>query len=366
MKNSKSIFAIALCVVIIASLFAMAACGVSQEEVDKLNQQIEDLNTKLAAAEKEAKDNKALLDQANAAKAAAEALAAQYKDKPIAGTDNVEYELSADGKYYIATGLKEGTDGSLVVIAPEFNGLPVTEISEEAFSKQNQDFYDKGEAISVIKNIVVPASVTTIGTKAFGYLTQLSTVVLQGAFDVETSGTEIFTECGMSYFKVPEGQKVLPAGFLRACTKLVTCDLSSIEEIGEGAFFSCSAIRDLVFPETLKRIDDNAFWAAFYMTNANLPTNLEYLGKEALYYCIKMTGDFVFGDKIKFVGSNALYNCLGLNSVTFAVTDGWYSCTDSEATEGPAVTFEGNVKALLTKPSSEDETAKGELYYKHN
>lgn len=366
MKNSKNFLAFVLCLVLVASVFALAACGVSQEEVDKLNKQIEDLNTKLAAAEKQAKDNKALLDKANAEKTAAEAMVEKYKDQPVGGTDNVDYDLSADGKYYIANGLKEGSDGTMVVLARSFNGLPVKEIAEEAFAWQNEGGVESGEAISVIRHVYIPDNVTIIGKKAFAGLTQLSTVVMEGPFDIDESGVEIFMECGMSYFKVPDGQKILPAGFLRSCTSLVTCDLNGVEEIGDGAFFSCTAIRDLHFPDTLKRIDDNAFWAAFYMTNANFPANLEYLGKESFYYCVKLTGDLVIGEKVKFFGSNAIYNCNGLNSVTFTVTTGWFSCTDPEATEGDAVTFEGDMKSFLVKPSTEDETAKGEYYYKHN
>lgn len=369
-KLAKNIFAVVLSLVIIATMFAMAACGVSQEEVDKLNQQIEELNTKLAAAEKEAKDTKALLDKANADKAAAEKLAEQYKDKPL-GIDNVDYELSDDGTHYIATGLKEGSDGTSVVLASEFNGLPVTEISEEAFAWQNQDGVDKGEAISVIRNVFIPKSITVIGKKAFAGLTQLSGVVMEGPFDTDESGIEIFMECGMSYFRVPEGQKVLPAGFLRACTKLVTVELgTTLEEIGDGAFFSCTAIREIMFPDSLKRIDDNAFWAAFYFTNGNVPANLEYLGKEAFYYCVKLKGEWNFGANFKFLGSNAFYLCREVTSVTFAVTDGWFRTTDAEATEGDAVTMEGNQLQMLMHPSSEQKegepTRLGEYYYKHN
>lgn len=371
MKNLKSIFAIALCVVIIASLFAMAACGVSQEEVDKLNQQIEDLNTKLAAAEKEAKDNKALLDKANADKAAAEKMIEQYKDKPVAGTDNVDYELSDDGTYYIATGLKEGSDGAVVVLAREINGLPVKEIAENAFLGQNEEKVKTDEAISVIKAVYIPDNVTILGTKAFAECTQLSVAVMEGPFDVDASGVETFILCGISYFKVPEGQKALPAGFLRANHSLKTIDFGkTLEEIGVNCFFDCPNMADIIFPDSLKRIQFAAFWACFNITNANTPKNLEYLGAEAFFYCTKISGDWVMGENFKFLGKNALYLCTSINSLTFKVTEGWYSCTDEAATEGEAVTIEGNMISLFIKQSSEQKedepTRRGELFYKHN
>ena len=371
MKNLKSIFAIALCVVIIASLFAMAACGVSQEEVDKLNQQIEDLNTKLAAAEKEAKDNKALLDKANADKAAAEKMIEQYKDKPVAGTDNVDYELSDDGTYYIATGLKEGRDATIVVIAREYNGLPVKEIAEEAFANQNEAKVEAKEAVGVLRNVYIPDNVTTIGTKAFAWCTQLQVAILEGPFDTDESGVEIFMETGLSYIKIPAGQKVLPAGFLRANPNLATVILpDGLEVIGENCFFSCNAIRDLYIPDSVKRIEWAAFYVSSSMTLAHFPANIEYVGKEAFMWCVKVELDeIVFGENFKYIGEHAFDTCRGIGKFTFKVTDGWYTTTDAEATTGDAIDFSNpeNNKIIITTSGGEgDVVGKMDLIFKHN
>lgn len=370
-KNWKSIFAIALCVFIMASLFTFAACGVSQEEVNNLNQQIEDLNTKLTAAEKEAKDTKELLDKANADKEAAEKMIEQYKDKPVSGTDNVDYELSDDGKYYIATGLKEGSDATIVVIARQYNGLPVTEIAEEAFANQNEEKVASNEAIGVLKNVYIPDNVTVIGTKAFACCTQLQNAILEGPFDVDESGVEIFMECGMSYFKVPDGQKILPTGFLRANPNLATVVLpDGLEVIGENCFFSCNSIRDLYIPDSVKRIE----WAAFYVCNkitwAHFPANIEYIGKEAFMWCVGMAFDeIVFGPNFKYIGEHAFDTCIKIGKFTFKVTDGWYTTTDPEATSGDAVDFSNPVNnaTIITKEGGDGPViGKMNYIFKHN
>ena len=371
MKNSKNFLAFVLCLVLVASVFALAACGVSQEEVDKLNKQIEDLNTKLAAVEKEAKDNKALLDKANAEKAAAEAMVEKYKDQPVGGTDNVDYDLSADGKYYIANGLKENADGTIVVLARSFNGLPVKEIAEEAFAWQNEGGVESGEAISVIRHVYIPDNITIIGKKAFAGLTQLSTIVLEGTFDADESGVEIFMECGMSYFKVPDGQKVLPTGFLRACPNLTTVILpEGLEVIGENCFFSGNAIRDLYIPDSVKRIEWAAFYCATSMTMSHFPSNVEYIGKEAFMWCVNIVIDeIVFGENFKYIGEHAFDTCRNIGKFTFKVTDGWYTTTDAEATQGDAVDFSNpaNNKIIITTSGGEgDVVGKMDLIFKHN
>ena len=75
-------------------------------------------------------------------------------DTPREATEGLNYTLSAEGDYYICSGIGTATDPD-IVIAAEYNDLPVKEIGENAFS------------CSTITSAVIPENVTIIWERAF-------------------------------------------------------------------------------------------------------------------------------------------------------------------------------------------------------
>ena len=359
-KSLKVMLTAMLMAALVFSVGIVSACssGTSEEDAAK----IEELTNQLTEAEKKLKEAE------DEVKKLGEQIEAQKMT--IGGTDNIDYMLADDGNSYIAIGPNDSTTDSHFEIATVYQGLPVTEIGEQAFSGYNEENLAAGTVKCVIRSVSIPSTVTTIGKKAFAYDQQLVDITFGGPFD-PLSGEEALQQCGFTLVKFPVGQTGIPNGFLRENHSLETVILpEGVTWIGNGSFFDCSNIKDLYFPESITRIEANAFWGSFYITIANFPTNLEYLGKEAFYYCVNIAAPVVFGENFKFFGGNAFYNSRSIPSITFTVTEGWYSTQSENTTPGAsdttAMTAEqmtGDLKALLTKPGNEQEGAMGEYFF---
>lgn len=104
-------------------------------------------------------------------------------DKPVVseGTKGLEYSLNSDGKGYSVNGIGKATD-TVIVIPAEYNGLPVTEIRNNAFS------YDE-----TITSVVIPEGVSTIGSGAFRGCSALESIVI--AKSVTSIGSSAFRDC---------------------------------------------------------------------------------------------------------------------------------------------------------------------------
>ena len=89
----------------------------------------------------------------------------------VVTVDSVVYTFSAETQSYGVTGpaagfrqtyvLSNNGAGRTLVLENEINGVPVTHIAEGAFANTS------GEAARSVKNIVVPANITTVGARAF-------------------------------------------------------------------------------------------------------------------------------------------------------------------------------------------------------
>ena len=146
------------------------------------------------------------------------------------GTSGLEYTLNKDGTAYTATGFGTATNTD-IVIASEYNGLPVTAVGIGlAFGQLSN-----GKEIT---SVYIPGSVKTIETGAFGNCSKLQSVVIE------------------------EG----------------------VETIGELAFFNMSEqgiLSELILPSTLKTIGSGAFsWHR--LKEVKIPKGVTNIGIESM------------------------------------------------------------------------------------
>lgn len=360
---TKTVITSLLLAAMLLTVCAFSACegnGGNDEnaaKVQELTEQLSEAEQKLKEAEEEVER---LGEQVESLK------------MTVGGTDNIDYMLTTDGSSYIAIGPKEGCTDSHFEIATVYEGLPVTEIGDQAFMGYNEANLEAGTVTCVVRSVSVPSTVQIIGEKAFAECTQLKDATFAGPFD-GTTGKEAFISCGLEFFKFPAGQIATPEGFLRSNASLKTVILpEGMTTIGVNCFFDCNSISDLYFPDSITRIEFAAFWGSFHMTIANWPANLEYLGKEAFYYCVDISPAVHFGPNFRYFGANAFYSGRSLASITFEVTDGWYYTKSENTTPGAADTtampqerMTGDLHDLLQKPESENPDAMGDYFFIH-
>ena len=214
-----------------------------------------------------------------------------------ASTGEIQYELSADGGYYIVKGYSTYNGSGKLEIPSKYNGLPVREIAASAFS------FDS------FSEIIIPKTVTTIGKSAFAYNDTLTYVKIPGS--VETVGESAFYDCDkLGWVELEEG----------------------VVTLGKSAFSNCSKLWDIALPETLVTIGERAFYSCSSLEYIYLPDSARTLGQYALSNTGLKTADL--GEGLQTIGKNAFYNSDKLErivipkSVTSIEEDAFYS-TDS-------------------------------------
>lgn len=90
----------------------------------------------------------------------------------------------------------------------------------------------------------------------------------------------------------------------------------TIVSIDDKAFFGCTELASVTFPETLKTIGANAFAGCFSLKNVELPDSVTEVGKGCFMSCTELeSADF--GEGISVVPENCFYACTALNSFDF-------------------------------------------------
>lgn len=259
-----------------------------------------------------------------------------------------ESDFESDGETVISY-----TGNSPVVVVPDtLNGVPVTEISENAFSKR-----------SGIYVIIIPETVTVIGERAFANCPHLKTVQFRGnapeapenifeddhcvvyyekgtigwsspwkgagVLSAEWSASGDFTYeitdneaiitgyTGTSpYLEIPseiEGYPVtqigeeaffgkydifrvhIPVsvtsigfGAFANCRNLLAVELGGTTEIADSAFYYCKNLPEIILPETIEEIGNYAFLECESLKSINIPDGVSYVGNYAFDGCDKL------------------------------------------------------------------------------
>jgi hypothetical protein len=139
---------------------------------------------------------------------------------------------------------------SLDVIIPDrYGGKPVTRIGEGAFSP--------GKTSVSIRSVYIPNSVEIIESAAFVF-TQLESVSIPGS--VTRIGSRAFAYCSeLTTVIFSEGLTTIGQNAFAGCEKLINLTLpDSVTEIGDGAFYGCNLLSDEI-KEQILQINPNAF-----------------------------------------------------------------------------------------------------------
>jgi hypothetical protein len=138
------------------------------------------------------------------------------------------------------------TDATDVVIPDTVNGKPVTSIAAGAF------------AVTRVKTISIPTTVTSIGHSAFWYATRLRSIT------------------------IPTGVTTIEPKTFFSCHSLETANLhSKIASIGAEAFVGCTKLQNLVIPQGTAVIGEFALLGCKSITSLTVPDNVSRIGKGA-------------------------------------------------------------------------------------
>ncbi len=227
-------------------------------------------------------------------------------NQPLAATEGILYDLSADGTYAEVIGYS-GT-ATKIVIADTYKGVPVTGIYEKVF-------YDNDS----ITSVVIPDSVTSIGDDAFYSCSSLTSVNI----------SDIAAWCNISFassFSNPlyYAKNLYLNGEL--VTELVIPD--SVTSIGDCAFYGCDGLTSVSIGNGVTSIGYEAFSQCSSLTSINVGTENEKYesidgnlyskdGKTLVQYAIgKSDTTFIIPNSVTSIGYSAFSQCFSLTSVS--------------------------------------------------
>ena len=250
------------------------------------------------------------------------------------GTEGLQFELVTNDTVAVT-----GYTGSstTVYIPSSYVGATVTSIKAEAF-KDN----------TTITEIVIPDSITSIGSYAFDKCYSLTSVYYTGdiaswcgiTFSNEYSNPLYYAHNLYINNEIISGEIVLPNTVTKIpdytfrnsnITSITISD--SVTSIGEDAFSGCSKLTSITIPDSVTSIGDSAFLncpietatiptlAISYIPKSNLKTVVitsgESIGYRAFYNCSRLT-NITIPDSVTSIGEEAFEYCSNLTSITIS------------------------------------------------
>lgn len=188
-------------------------------------------------------------------------------NNPILPSEGLEFTLNDYGESYSVTGIGTCTDSD-IVIPSEYDGKPVTNISNLAFAEYDNEELQPLPA--VITSVTIPASVTSIGNGAFWSCTILKSVVFEGGSQLRSIDKGAFLHCeALESITLPNSVTSIGDYAFQNCISLSNITISSATiSFGEGAFSYCRSLVRIYYGGTMEQ------WKAITKGNAwNMYTN---------------------------------------------------------------------------------------------
>lgn len=272
--------------------------------------------------------------------------------------------------YSVVTGFASTSSRTPSIEIPaEHNGLPVTEIGADAF-----------KGISILSQVRIPGSVTTINSSAFQNCTSLTTVnfledglvtigasAFSGCTRLETIhlpdslvtlGNYVFNSTAVKVLELGPNIQTISAATIRAM-QIVDVDPDNPYYVSEDnviytpdetsiiAYACKSLLNTLTVKATVRTIGDRAFDGAAALTSIALPSGLTTIGSYVFQSCTGLASVSI-PDTVASIGSYAFQGCTALTTVRWS----------SALTEIPAYAFKG-CTALTTVTGCSGATAIG-------
>lgn len=188
----------------------------------------------------------------------------------------------------------------------EVNGLGgVTSVGAYAF-----------KGTTALKSVTL-ASATSIGDYAF----QNSGVTEVVANNVENIGNNAFASSKLTAANFENATKIGDRAFA-TCNNLETVKLGGVTEMGKETFLSSFALKNVTFGNGTKVIGAFAFYASNARANlisVVIPDGIEQIGENAFFNCSALTAINLNG--VKTIGDYAFYGCSSLENAALGTAE---------------------------------------------
>ena len=158
---------------------------------------------------------------------------------------------------------------------------------------------------SEIKNLIIPNSVTSIGSFAFYNCSGLTSVTVPDS--VTSIGRDAFDGTGW-YNKLPNGMIYIGSVAYKykgvmSETQITITD--GIVSIGTDAFRQCTNLASVSIPNSVTSIGSYAFQSCFGLITVTIGNSVKSIENYAFAYCSKLTDVYCYAESVPSTGSEA-------------------------------------------------------------
>ncbi len=193
-------------------------------------------------------------------------------------------------------------------------------------------------------------------------------------YPVTVLGENSFRGCdNMESVVIPDTVKRIELNAFYGCLKIADLRIgSSVEYIGDYAFSGCEALKALVLPESVKTIGRYAFAYGKELTDITFGKGLETIGEYAFAFN-RSIKNIILPENLKSLGANAFSECISLETVRINKyletigKDAFYPCESFNmfqivngnqhfATRNGALYTKGRTELLIYPQNKSDKT----------
>ena len=168
-----------------------------------------------------------------------------------------------------------------------------------------------------LTEMTLPNSVTTVGSYLFQNCTSLTNVTLSNKLSTITYA--MFNGCkSLTAIDIPASVTSISGYAFQDCKSLTEAVIpSGVTSLGEGVFKNCTSLEKVTLPDAITQMPYQMFSGCTALTSFNFPAQLTTIGNYAFYNSNALQGDVVLPQSVKVIKNNAFQNCDRMKSITF-------------------------------------------------
>ena len=205
------------------------------------------------------------------------------------------------------------------------------------------DFMVDGLAYNVVSFPDLTCEVTRSDTEYSDDIVIPSTVTYQGrTLTVIQVGDRAFYKCSaLTSVEIPNSVTKISSSAFNGCSSLVSVEIpNSVTEIYYGAFYDCSSLVSVEIPNSVTKIGDDAFYGCSSLTSVEIPNSVTKISFSAFDGCSSLTAVEI-PNSVTTICNSAFRDCSSLvsveipNSVTTIGDSAFCRCTSLTSVEIP-------------------------------
>ena len=165
-----------------------------------------------------------------------------------------------------------------------------------------------------VSNVIIPNCCTSIGNYVFEGCSGLTSVTIPNR--VTSIGTYAFKDCtGLTNINLPNSVTSIGSYAFSGCYDLTSINIpNDVTSIGNHVFEGCAGLTSVTIPNRVTSIGTYAFKDCIGLTNINLPNSVTNIESYAFAGCIGLTSINIPNSVIS-IGVHAFEGCTGLTNV---------------------------------------------------